>query len=214
MNTIAKFVLPACLIAIIFAIAVSSSADRIHQAGVQEGEITTHTSFNQPISTQVLLKRIYKLSPNFLENNGVEVIKNALAEFRAHSDSMQYDRSVLDMRNTDLDNLPSACYITDPVANITNAVNVLYPGDLSNWINYRTDGSIAGVTFLIFPLEGSVLTSSVQTFQFPEGYEGTITTPFGIPFWPDGNLTEGLWFLGCKTFQGSLDIWFFSVSSS
>lgn len=51
------------------------------------------------------------------------------------------------------------------------------------WLNLGGGQTAFNVVFQVTFKSGSPLTSQTQTFSFPGGYGGAITTPFGVPDW-------------------------------
>ena len=51
------------------------------------------------------------------------------------------------------------------------------------WLNFRNNNTIHSLDFIVTFKAGSPLTNQFQHFAFPNGYGGSTTTPFGVPYW-------------------------------
>jgi hypothetical protein len=51
------------------------------------------------------------------------------------------------------------------------------------WMYFHNTANIHHLIFKMTFKGGSPLTDQVQTFAFPGGYAGSVTTPFGVPLW-------------------------------
>ena len=52
------------------------------------------------------------------------------------------------------------------------------------WMNFNNSSVLHTLDFIVTFKPGSPLTTQRQHFAFPGGgYAGTVTTPFGVPFW-------------------------------
>ena len=85
------------------------------------------------------------------------------------------------------------------------AANHLY------WLNLHNAALLHFVDFIVTFKAGSPLTTQRQSFVFPAGYAGSITTPFGVPFW-GGNPILGPAKLTVLANGLSVGVWDFQVT--
>jgi hypothetical protein len=70
------------------------------------------------------------------------------------------------------------------------------------WLCLSNTETLRSLVFTVTFKAGSPLTDQVQTFNFPSGYAGSVTTPFGVPFW-GGNPILGAATLRAQTNVGT-----------
>ena len=66
---------------------------------------------------------------------------------------------------------------TPKVKQSTFTANNLY------WLNFSNSKTVHSLDFVVTFKPGSPLADQSQHFSFPNGYGGSTSTPFGIPFW-------------------------------
>ncbi|WP_165189194.1 hypothetical protein [Caulobacter soli] len=59
----------------------------------------------------------------------------------------------------------------------TTAANNLY------WLHLSNSSPISTLEFIVSFKPGSPLVGQSQRFAFPSPYAGSVTTPFGVPYW-------------------------------
>jgi hypothetical protein len=73
-----------------------------------------------------------------------------------------------------------------PVTNVTQSSpgsNNLY------WLCFSNTATVHSAVFTVTFKAGSPLQDQTQAFTFPIGYAGSITTPFGVPYWGGNPIT-------------------------
>lgn len=66
---------------------------------------------------------------------------------------------------------------------VTSVKQTTFASEKLYFLNWGGGTTANSVVFLVSFKNGSPLTSQTQSFQFPGGYGGGITTPFGVPDW-------------------------------
>ena len=66
---------------------------------------------------------------------------------------------------------------------VTNVKQTTAGAEHLYFLNLSNTTTAFSVLFVVTFKNGSPLTSQTQSFHFPGGYGGSITTPFGVPNW-------------------------------